>query len=93
MFTVGSKPEGRSPYGAFNMVGNSNEWVADRYDPTFYAVSPWRNPRGPAVGANRVYRGGATGTRASGLRASKRSSYSVNVAGNSKAVRCARDAQ
>ena len=30
---VGSYPEGASPYGALNMIGNAEEWVWDWYDP------------------------------------------------------------
>src|SRR5262245_30274972 len=36
-----------------------HEWCADWYDDAYYAASPARNPRGPAVGTRRVSRGGA----------------------------------
>ena len=38
---VDSKPQGRSPYGAFNMTGNVAEWVADpgKRDPARYRVN------------------------------------------------------
>jgi serine/threonine-protein kinase len=32
LLPVDSFPEGQSPYGCFNMVGNAAEWVADYYD-------------------------------------------------------------
>lgn len=54
---VGSVPEGKSPYGAFDMLGNVWEWTADIYDAEFYGQSPRRNPRGPDDGAFRVIRG------------------------------------
>lgn len=51
-------PAGASPYGALNMSGNVNEWVADWYDSEYYRRSPAKNPLGPDVGDGRVVRGG-----------------------------------
>jgi len=61
---VSSYPEGRSPYGAFNMAGNVWEWVQDWFSPTYYselATNPTLalNPQGPISGTQRVLRGGA----------------------------------
>jgi len=56
--SVGSYPAGASPYGALDMTGNVWEWVADWYDSSYYAVSPSRNPPGPAAGQYRTLRGG-----------------------------------
>jgi formylglycine-generating enzyme required for sulfatase activity len=58
---VGSYPSGVSPYGALDMAGNVWEWVADWYDPGYYAKSLTSNPPGPISGTNRVLRGGAWG--------------------------------
>lgn len=44
---MGSYPDGASPYGALDMAGNVEEWVADWYSNDYYAVSPLTNPQGP----------------------------------------------
>ena len=55
---VGSYPNGASPYGVMDMSGNVSEWVADWYDPQYYAGSLRLNPPGPVIGIDRVLRGG-----------------------------------
>jgi formylglycine-generating enzyme required for sulfatase activity len=58
----GATPVGSYPanaYGLYDMVGNGWEWVADWYDPHYYARSPGENPLGPESGATKVLRGGA----------------------------------
>jgi len=56
---VGIFPEGKSPYGCFDMAGNVWEWCSDRYDGDYYGKSPGKNPKGPSNGAYRVFRGGS----------------------------------
>lgn len=54
---VGSYASDVSPYGVFDMFGNVQEWVWDRYDDDYYDSSPSRNPFGPKSGYDRVIRG------------------------------------
>jgi formylglycine-generating enzyme required for sulfatase activity len=56
---VGSYESGKSPYGIYDLAGNVWEWVADWYDPNYYAHSPSSNPLGPSSGQYRVLRGGS----------------------------------
>ncbi|UCE17591.1 MAG: formylglycine-generating enzyme family protein [Gemmatimonadota bacterium] len=56
---VGSYPDGASPYGVLDMVGNVWEWVVDWYDEKYYEISPYKNPAGPNSGTFRSMRGGA----------------------------------
>jgi formylglycine-generating enzyme required for sulfatase activity len=48
-----------NPFGLTDLSGVCHEWCADWYDDGFYAVSPPKDPRGPAHGSRRVSRGGA----------------------------------
>jgi formylglycine-generating enzyme required for sulfatase activity len=51
-------PGGLSGYGTYNQSGNVWEWCADWYAKDYYRQSPARDPRGPAGGSYRSYRGG-----------------------------------
>lgn len=64
---VESYRAGASPYGALNMAGNVQEFVADWYSDTYYSGSPESDPPGPPNGIGHVVRGGANASyRASG---------------------------
>jgi sulfatase modifying factor 1 len=60
-WSVGSKAEGVSPYGALDMAGNVSEMVADWYAGDYYSRSPASNPQGPDSGDYHVRRGGSWG--------------------------------
>jgi formylglycine-generating enzyme len=58
----GPRPVGEEPPNAFGICDlgeNVHEWCADWFDKNYYAVSPDRNPRGPATGERRASRGGS----------------------------------
>ncbi len=63
---------GRSPYGLYDMAGNVAEWVHDTYDDKYYAKSPYRDPKGPEEGQNKVIRGGSWRESPHGARVAKR---------------------
>jgi formylglycine-generating enzyme required for sulfatase activity/predicted nucleic acid-binding Zn ribbon protein len=85
---VGSYPDGASPYGVMDMAGNVIEWVRDYFQATYYQVSPYENPLGPASGSTRVYRGGAYHNPASGIRVVMRGSRSESHSNVDIGFRC-----
>ena len=85
---VGSYPQGASPYGAMDMVGNVHEWVADWYDGGYYASSPEKNPPGPDSGDGRVMRGGSWNLSAMYARAADRSSNNPAYTFDAVGFRC-----
>ena len=56
---VGSLPEGASPYGVHDMMGNAWEWCSDWFEFAYYSESPRENPQGPDTGLVRILRGGS----------------------------------
>ena len=91
MAEVGKYPKEASPYGAFDIVGNVHEWVADWYDDKYYFSSPTRNPLGPVSGSSHVLRGGRFGYKLSIVNASYRNN--LNTRNNYTGFRCALSVQ
>ncbi|MBK6846958.1 MAG: formylglycine-generating enzyme family protein [Proteobacteria bacterium] len=85
---VGSHATGASPEGVEDLAGNAWEWVADRYGP--YDSRARRNPRGPAVGAPRVVRGGSCCSYFSLPRTTNRLRFPPDYVDVDLGFRCAR---
>lgn len=69
-------------YGLYDMHGNVEEWVHDRWGPVrpVHAV----DPTGPSTGSQRVLRGGSADTQADYLRSASRSA--IDAAGRSSSI-------
>ncbi len=64
--------------GLYDMLGNAFEWCWDYYDAKYYANSPESDPRGPASGHERVYRGGSFKSPKEYMRITKRYHFMPN---------------
>ena len=71
---AGSRPAGRSPHGALDMVGSLTEWVADWYAPRVL----------------RSVRGGSWASHEVGLRPSDRDGEDPETRDTTLGFRCAR---
>ena len=56
---VAGDPRRAERVRALGIAANVHEWCADWHDRGYYAVSPERNPQGPASGVRRASRGGS----------------------------------
>ena len=95
---AGSYPDGASPYGALDMIGNAEEWTHDWYNgvyPTSHQTETVRNPQGAASGDGRAMRGGNWSTKndyddhPERLAAAKRISNQPNLSSDYSGFRCA----
>ena len=103
---VCSTPQGNSPYGLCDMVGNVWEWVGDWYAADTYALDmetvkgelekqpPVVAPKGPSQGFERVLRGGSWTSRLpESLRTATRFYFKPEVTLGNFGFRCADDIQ
>ncbi|MGC4099555.1 MAG: SUMF1/EgtB/PvdO family nonheme iron enzyme [Nitrospira sp.] len=91
LHSVGSLPDGDSPYGVKDMAGNAREWVSDWYEPQYYKDAPQRNPYGPDMkGVVRSIRGGSWHSPASDITTSARGRGGFALRTHGTGFRCAR---
>ena len=84
---IGSHPDDRSVYGAFDMAGNAREWTGDFFREDSFSVlaelpfdrrQNWRGPRNPSATALRVVKGNGpdwTVCHREGVRMNERSEH------------------
>jgi iron(II)-dependent oxidoreductase len=87
---VGSHTRGDTPIGISDMAGNVAEWVADWYDPSYYATDASRIlPLGPINGSTRGVRGGSWRAIPEDCTTSRRAARDPAVASDEIGFRCA----
>jgi serine/threonine-protein kinase len=86
---VGSRPAGRSPYGAEDMAGNVIEWTTTPYKGNYYAKLRDRDPVDPPGGGWRTLRGGSWGSYPNQVRTAFRRAWDPTFAGHTIGFRCA----
>ncbi|HSM55732.1 MAG TPA: bifunctional serine/threonine-protein kinase/formylglycine-generating enzyme family protein [Candidatus Sulfomarinibacteraceae bacterium] len=90
---VGSYPEGRSPTGVYDMLGNVMEWTNDWYERNYYTSAPEVNPLGPLDGFSKSVRGGSWLSERDELTVTRRTFYQPNDHRANLGFRCAQSAR
>jgi len=78
-------------WGVYDMLGNASEWVQDYLDLEYYAKSPGRDPKGPASGEFRVFRGGNANSSVQNCAYATRFADKPNAKGEHLGFRLARE--
>ncbi|MBN1120135.1 MAG: SUMF1/EgtB/PvdO family nonheme iron enzyme [Anaerolineae bacterium] len=89
---AGSRAEGVSWVGVYNLGGNVLEWINDWYDPNYYETlaNGAVNPQGPTSGSSRVLRGSGWYDYFPGsAQAANRSMFDPEIEFNGIGFRCA----
>ncbi len=86
---VAGYPDGRSPKGVYDMLGNVMEWVGDWYDFRAYRTITETNPRGPVDGEFKVIRGGSWYTPPGQIGNVMRDNLDPTVSQSTLGFRCA----
>ena len=86
---VAGYPDGRSPKGIYDMLGNVMEWVGDWYDFRAYRTITETNPRGPVDGEFKVIRGGSWYTPPGQIGNVMRDNLDPTVSQSTLGFRCA----
>lgn len=89
--SIGSRPDGASPYGVLDMLGNVFDWVEDDWFDSYEQTLADGSARiDPARGYDKVARGGAYFSRSNILRASHRSGLERHLGDETSGIRCCR---
>ncbi len=89
---VGSYPDGKTPYGVLDMIGNVREWVNDIYSEYYYGESAEYDPQGPELSKDnyqRVLRGASYKDSLHYTHLAMRFHHVPNSPGENRGFRCA----